>query len=177
MSECERIRELIERRLDEPLSPAERESVQSHVPVCSACGAAQRQLQSIDGALKSVLAAEAARVEFASFWDGIERRLNGRRPWFPAWRDRWLVFPRPAWTVPAVIAVLLAVLSLESYWPGRRGDAPRGRFASVDSIDAHGRSVALVRENETRTTVIWLYNEREGEDETAAENRKSDPAF
>jgi hypothetical protein len=33
----------------------------------------------------------------------------------------------------------------------------------VESIDAHGRSVALLRENESKTTVIWLYQNEEGE--------------
>ncbi len=43
-------------------------------------------------------------------------------------------------------------------------------FASVESIDAHGRNVALLREDETKTTVIWLYQNQEGENENCRRN-------
>jgi len=177
MNGCERIREFIERRLDAEWSRAEDESVSSHLESCGECSAAQRKLQKIDGALKSMLAGEAAKIEFASFWVGVERRLNAPQSWLRDWRDRWIVVPRSAWAVPAIILLLLGVLSFESYFPAWRGGVARGRFASVDSIDAHGRTVALLRENETRTTVIWLYDEAEDEHETAEEDPKSGPAF
>jgi hypothetical protein len=57
------------------------------------------------------------------------------------------------------------------------GSAVRAMVSAVDSIDAHGRSVALLRENETKTTVIWLYEDQEVEHETAEEDSKSGPAF
>jgi sugar (pentulose or hexulose) kinase len=47
----------------------------------------------------------------------------------------------------------------------------------VDSIDSHGHNVALLRENESKTTVIWLYQDQEGEDEAAEDTAKSGPAF
>jgi hypothetical protein len=78
--------------------------------------------------------------------------------------------------VPAVIVLLLAVVSLESYLPGWRG-AGRNAFATVESIDAYGRNVALLREYDTKTTVIWLYQDQEGENEAAEETAPSGPAF
>jgi hypothetical protein len=65
-----------------------------------------------------------------------------------------------------MILLLIAVVSLESLWfagPGR----PRDNFAAVESIDAHGRNVALLREDKTKTTVIWLYQE-EGDETSEA---------
>jgi hypothetical protein len=79
---------------------------------------------------------------------------------------------RLAWVVPAVIALLLAGVSLESYWRGGRN-----AFATVESIDAYGRNVALLREYDTKTTVIWLYQDQEGENEAAEESAPSGPAF
>jgi hypothetical protein len=35
----------------------------------------------------------------------------------------------------------------------------------------------LLRQNESKTTVIWLYADQEGENETADEPAKSAPAF
>jgi hypothetical protein len=34
-----------------------------------------------------------------------------------------------------------------------------------------------LRENESKTTVIWLYEDQEGENEVAEEPSKSGPAF
>jgi hypothetical protein len=54
---------------------------------------------------------------------------------------------------------------------------PRNSPASVESIDTYGRSVALLREQETKTTVIWLYQDQEGENEAAEDTAKSAPTF
>jgi len=51
------------------------------------------------------------------------------------------------------------------------------KIAAVDSIDAHGRNVALLREYDSKTTVIWLYEDQEGENETAEEPPPPGPAF
>jgi anti-sigma factor RsiW len=180
MTGCENIRESIGRWLDGELSPAESEAAREHVLACAACGETRRQLEKIDATLKSVLAAEAARVEFTPFWRDVQSRVNRKRAWYADWLD-WsrglLAGPRVAWAVPTVIALLLGLFSLDSYWLGWRFGGSRNSFAAVDSIDAHGRSVALLRENETKTTVIWLYEDQEGENETAEEASKSGPAF
>jgi anti-sigma factor RsiW len=177
MNDCERTQENIGRWVDDELNRAESERIRVHVESCTACRAAQQRMEKIDQALHGVLAAEAAQVEFTSFWRGVERRINERRPWHREWLDRVIGVPRSAWAVPAVIALLLALLSLDSYFPAWRGGVTRSGFAAVNSIDAHGRSVALLRENETKTTVIWLYEDQEGEDETAEEAPKAGPAF
>ena len=178
MNECERIQESIGPWLDGELNSAESERVRTHVGSCPACLAAQQKIEKIELALRTDLVAQAAKLEFAPFWSALERRISEPRPWYQEWRDRLVSAPRSAWAVPALIALLLAVWSFDSYFPGWRGGvAARSGFAAVDSIDAHGRSVALWRENETKTTVIWLYEEQEGEHETAEEAPKSGPAF
>ncbi|HEX9788244.1 MAG TPA: zf-HC2 domain-containing protein [Candidatus Binatia bacterium] len=177
MNECERLQESLGGWLDGELSSAESERVRAHVESCAACRAARQRFEKLDSVLNGVLVAEAGRVEFTPFWRAVERRISERRPRRPEWLDRLLRVPRTAWAVPAVIALLLALLSFDSYLPGWRWGATRGSFAAVDSIDAHGRSVALLRENETKTTVIWLYEDQEGEHETAEEAAQSGPVF
>jgi anti-sigma factor RsiW len=178
MNECERIQESIGPWLDGELNSAESERVRTHVGSCPACLAAQQKIEKIELALRGDLVAQAAKLEFAPFWSALERRINEPRPWHQEWRDRLVGAPRSAWAVPVLIGLLLALWSFDSYFPGWRGGvAARSGFAAVDSIDAHGRSVALWRENETKTTVIWLYEEQEGEHETAEEAPTSGPAF
>ena len=89
------------------------------------------------------------------------------------WGRDILTAPRVTWAIPAVIIVLIGILSLDAYLPGWKFGAARNSFAAVDSIDAHGSSVALLRENESKTTVIWLYQNEEGEDDAAATNLRN----
>ena len=180
MTNCETIRESIGAWLDGELSPGESEAVRLHVAGCAACGEAQRQLERLDSALKEQLASEAARLQFMPFWRAVEQRIYQRRPWYEELLERCREFftaPRIAWSVPAVIALVLALFSVDAFWPGWRLGGARNNFAAVESIDAHGRGVALLRENETKTTVIWLYQDEEGENEAAEDATKSGPAF
>lgn len=179
MNGCEDKIPSIERWLDGELSGAESDSLRAHVAVCVECSEAQRRLEKLQSTLKAALLSEAQRVDFAPFWRAVQLRVNEKRPWYQEaldWMRRALPAPRVAWVVPAVIVLLLAVVSLESYLPGWRG-AGRNAFATVESIDAYGRNVALLREYDTKTTVIWLYQDQEGENEAAEETAPSGPAF
>ena len=180
MTNCETIRESIGSWLDGELSPGESESVRMHVAGCAACEQARRQLEKLNLAFKEQLAAEATRIEFMPFWREVERRIDQKPTWHEdllEWGRDFFTAPRIAWAVPAVIALALAAFSFDSYLPGWRFGGPRNNFAAVDSIDAHGRSVALWRENESKTTVIWLYQDQEGENEAAEDATKTGPAF
>ena len=181
MNPCENIRDSIGSWLDGELSPSQSEAVQAHVASCRACAETRRQLDKIHRTLKSSLDAEAARIDFLPFWREVQSRINRKRSpieHMMDWGRDILSAPRVAWAIPAVIIVLIGVLSLDAYLPGWKFGAARNSFAAVDSIDAHGSSVALLRENETKTTVIWLYQDEEGENDAAAdESAKSGPTF
>jgi len=179
MNGCENRIEAIERWLDGELSGAEAESLRVHVTACAECAETQRRLEKIQRTLQGALRAEAQQLEFQPFWRAVQIRINEKRPWHREALERLRsAFPasRAAWAVPAVIALLLAAISLESYLPFWRG-AGRNSFATVESIDAYGRNVALLREYDTKTTVIWLYQDQEGENEAAEETAPSGPAF
>jgi len=180
MTNCENIRDSIGRWLDGELTPSESAAVQAHVATCAECAEARRQLESLQRALTGVLVADAAPIEFMPFWREVQRRINLKRAWYEdisEWAREFFTAPRVAWSVPVAIVLLLAVFSLDSYFPGNPFGGSRNSFASVESIDAHGRSVALLRENESKTTVIWLYQNEEGEDETGEDGAKSGPTF
>jgi anti-sigma factor RsiW len=179
MRDCENIRESIGSWLDGELSAAESESVRAHLASCAGCDEAQRRLEKMHLALKAALTSQAAQIEFTPFWRGVERRINEKRSWYEDLLDgsrRLFTAPRVAWMVPAVIGLLLVLMSADIDVI-RRLSGSRNSFASVESIDAYGRSVALLRQPETRTTVIWLYQDQEGENETAEDPAKSAPTF
>ena len=180
MKGCENINESMGRWLDGELTPAESESMRAHIAECSDCAEARRKLEKLQRTLAGVLMTEAKDIEFEPFWRAVRSRIAEKRAWHEGtldWARGWCTRSRAAWAVPALIALLLGVASLESYFPGWRGGAGRNAFAAVDSIDAHGRSVALLREYDTKTTVIWLYEDQEGENETAEDTAPPGPAF
>lgn len=179
MNGCESKIAVIERWLDGELTGAEAESLRTHVNACAECSEVRRRLDKIQQSLQSALRSEAQQLEFQPFWRAVQVQVNEKHPWHRDALDRLReVFPaaRAAWAVPAVIALLLAAVSLEPYIPFWRG-AARNSFATVESIDAYGRNVALLREYDTKTTVIWLYQDQEGENEAAQETAPSGPAF
>jgi anti-sigma factor RsiW len=176
MRDCKSIRESIDSWQDGELSAAESESVRAHLASCTDCGETQRRLEKMQLALKAALTSQAPQIDFMSFWQGVERRINEKRAWHEDlldWSRGLFTAPRVAWMVPAVIGLLLVLLSTDIWRLG----GSRNSFASVESIDAYGRSVALLRQPETRTTVIWLYQDQEGENETAEDPARSAPTF
>jgi predicted anti-sigma-YlaC factor YlaD len=180
MKSCESIRESLGAWFDGELDRAESEKIRAHLEECAACKEERRQLEKLEGALKCVLDFAASRTAFEPFWSDLKERIAEKRAWHENLGD-WLrsTFrgPRVAWAIPAVILLLLGGLSVGSFFPGLRIFGQRNNFASVESIDAHGRNVALLREDETKTTVIWLYQNPEGEDDSTSETNETKPSF
>src|SRR5262249_742420 len=123
------------------------------------------------------LSSEVTPIRFESFWRGVEQRIEKKQPWYAEWIERGRALtagPALAWGIPAVIGLLIALYSL-GVW---KDETPRNNFATVESIDAYGRNVALLRENETRTTVIWLYQNQEGDNENPGQaSDNNSPTF
>lgn len=177
---CDDIRDIIGAWLDGELSRSGAEEVRVHLESCSFCREERRQLERLQTSLERVLAAGPANLTAEVFWRGVERRIKQRRAWredFVGWLGELSQLPRLAWFIPAVIVLLLVVMSLDSFLPGLRLRAQRNNFAAVDSIDAFGRNVAVLRDDETKTTVIWLYQNQEGEDEPTGDKSEASPSF
>jgi anti-sigma factor RsiW len=176
MKDCEHVDELLGPWLDGQLSRSDTEAVRSHLAECAGCREQVRQLEKLDALMKSVLAPSEAGIAFAPFWRAVKERIETRRRWRGVVVEgvrSVLTGPALAWAVPAVIVLVIGIFSLDSLWPGLRGRSANN-FAAVESIDAHGRNVALLREDNTKTTVIWLYQE---EDNDTPEEPASGPSF
>jgi anti-sigma factor RsiW len=179
MTNCESVKESLGAWLDGELSPVDGRSIQLHLAQCEACRRERQQLDRLQSVISSVMVS-ASEVAFEPFWRGVQERIAARRTWYSGLTD-WF-YPRfspagLAWAVPGVIALLLALLSLDSVVPVWRQEAARQNFASVESINAYGLNVALFRDDETNTTVIWLYQNQEGEDESSGETTETGHSF
>jgi anti-sigma factor RsiW len=181
MNTCPEIRKSVGLWLDGEL-PAERaEAVRLHVESCAACAEERRQLEKLNGAMQSLLASEAAGLDPGSFWRSVRQAVETKSASarYKSWLDRGPAWRAPsfAWTVPAVLALLIGALYFDVFTRPWGRDVTRNGFATVESIDAYGRNVALWRENESKTTVIWIYQAPESEDEGVGEAPDKGPAF
>jgi Putative zinc-finger len=180
MKNCETIKETVGPWLDGELGTAEAETVRLHVEACVVCGEERRQLERLRSTLHTVLQAETSKFEFGPFWQGVQQRIAQESSWYDGIGDRIrgiFTAPRLAWAVPAVILIVLAGLSIDSFIPAAKIDNQRDNFATVESIDSYGRNVALLHEGETNTTVIWLYQPQESENDPSTETIETKPSF
>jgi anti-sigma factor RsiW len=179
MNSCEEIRESLGAWLDGELSRADSEAVRLHLGGCNACGEQRLKLEKLNAAMKAILV-PAVDLSFDPFWRGVRTRIEEKRTWTAEWPERlrsWFAVPSLGWAVPAVIVLVLAAISYDKLFPEWHGGAPRNNFAAVESIDGYGRNVALLREDESKTAVIWLYQNQEGDDESAGESAPKSPTF
>jgi hypothetical protein len=180
MSNCETIRETVGPWLDGELGDSEAKTTRLHVEACAVCGEQRRQLERLRSTLHTVLQAETSKLEFNPFWRGVEQRISQNSSWYDQindWARGIFTPPRLAWAVPAVILIVLAGLSIDLFIPAAKMGRQRDNFATVESIDAYGRNVALLHEGETNTTVIWLYQPQESENEPSPETTETKPSF
>jgi anti-sigma factor RsiW len=180
MSSCVEIRDSIGAWIDGELSGASADAVCLHLQECSACGEERRQLEKLNIAMKGVFESGEFGPDTESFWQDLQQRIGARRPWYSEMVNRARpIFSAPsfAWVIPAVIVLLIGVLYFNPIFSGWSVGAPRNSFAAVESIDTYGRSVALLRENDTKTTVIWLYQNPDSESEASGETGNKSPAF
>ncbi len=178
--QCEEIEKLLGPWLDRELSQAEAQQVETHLEECHACSRAKEQLERLQNSLKSFLEARASGVSFEPFWRELQERILEQKPWYGAlwdWARLALYPPRLTWAIPLVIVLLLAILSLEQFVPGWGLGPGRNNLAAVESIDGHGLNVAVFRESKTKTTVIWLFQNQEEENESSEESAPSDNTF
>ncbi len=180
MMDCKAIESLLGAWLDGELDRSEAERVRMHVQACPSCLREKERLERLQASLKGVLERGASGLAFEPFWDGVRQRILERKPWHARLWDwvRPAFYPqRLAWAIPLVIVFLLGILSLEQFFPGWRWGSNRGNVAAVDSIDGHGFNVAVFRESKTKTTVIWLFENQEDENESSGESASTDSSF
>jgi anti-sigma factor RsiW len=177
---CERATEMLGAWMDGEVAASELRELEEHLDQCAACSREKARIERLEGALKGAFAARATDLAFAPFWEGVQKRIAAEAP-----RQRrlseWItdaLAPRSlAWVVPLILVFAIGLFSVRQFFPGWLWGTAVANLTFVESIDPHGGNVALFRESETRTTVIWLYPNQEGEDESSQEATGTDNPF
>ena len=180
MSRCESTRETLGTWLDGELAAGQAEATRLHVEGCAACSEERHRLERLHSTMRMVLESNGSELQFDPLWHGVQQRIAQKNNWYNElgdWFRRTCTAPRLAWAVPAVIVIVLAGLSIDAFFPNAKIAVQTDNLATVESIDAYGRNVALLHENETNTTVIWLYQPQEGENDSSTEPSETKPTF
>jgi len=173
---CQYTRERLGSWLDQELNSIEVKQVEEHVKACPDCQKEKVQLERLSEALKSALETTAARVAFDEVWTRVREGLIDDDPWYRkvAHGLGGILAPRRiAWMVPAVAILIVAIMSIFDFLP-EVSIGSKHAFTSVDSINSYGKNVGVFRESETRTTVIWLFEDHD-DDNSYEEARPDTP--
>jgi anti-sigma factor RsiW len=180
MNPCEITSETLGAWLDGELAGAKAEATRLHLEACAACREERQKLERLNSTMQTVLESSGSELQFDPFWQGVQRRIAQKSKWYDElgdWVRGTFTAPRLAWAIPAVIVVVLAGLSIDSFFPNAKIGTQPENLATVESIDAYGRNVALLHEGETNTTVIWLYQPQESENDSFTEPSETKPSF
>jgi len=145
--------------------------VAMHTTRCGDCEGKLRDLESVQGHLQALLAAEVDAVDMSGLWAAIEKRLPPPEAgWWLRLRNWWENLEPMEWNValPATAAATaIVVLTSVALWQNE----PSGEnFAAVDAqhvastdyatgierLETTFDSVAVLSDPDTHTTVLWI---------------------
>jgi len=152
MSKCESTRETLGAWLDGELAAGQAEATRLHVEGCAACREERHRLERLQSTMRRVLESKGSELQFDPFWQGVQQRIAQKSNWYDEvgdWFRGAFTAPRLAWAIPAVIVIVLAGLSIDSFFRNAKIAIQPDNLATVESIDAYGRNVALLHEKRT----------------------------
>ena len=177
-TECNKVRELVERYFDGELSRRQSARLEDHLAECPKCEAQLESLQRTRGALQGVLRQAASQVDFNTLWRNIQPQLAGPKPsfwerfnvavreYFSAYKPVWAMAGAAA-AVAALVAVPLLVKDSPIAFPNgtERQVATKGNECIIESIESSGGSTPMVQELQNQTKVIWMFEEPDESDD------------
>ena len=169
---CEGVKKLLGAWWDGELGGDEAGAVREHLELCPSCRSEAEKLERLHNSIREALKERAGEIRFDTFWAGLEERMAARRPWWARladWANPAFGLGRMGWAISLAVILAIGVLSLPDSYRAWFFGSNRGR-TRIESIDAHGFNVAVFREAQTRTTVIWLFSDEESDDEAQDES-------
>jgi anti-sigma factor RsiW len=161
---CREAEKLLDLFLDGELEARPMRTVALHVTRCASCEALLQRQERLQDAIAETYAEAVAEVDFTTFWPGVAARMTDRRRPVRTWlsRAREIGGGRAAGLAAAAAITVLGILWV---WRVPPAGAPvrTDNQVRIDSLVSESRSVALLSEPESNTTVIWVIDDGAGE--------------
>jgi len=145
-------------------------AVALHSTRCPECEQELRHFERLQDAVAAHISAMIDDVDLGQIWSGIAPRLESRAPSLARRLRAWWDEREFGWAVrgPAFAAVAVALLlALVVYQrievqPGPEVASRVDNSAVLDSVQSSGNSLALVTDEETNTTLLWIMDDGSG---------------
>lgn len=163
---CREARSLLPLFLDGELDGRQLRNVALHSTRCPSCEHELQQLERLQDLVVGYVSTRVESADLSGIWAGVESRIAAvpvtwttrLRAWWDAQESGW-------WPVPAAAAVGMAALAAVYAWPGATVHPPEqlaheapiiDNSASLDEVESHVGSVAVLSEPDTNTMVLWI---------------------
>jgi hypothetical protein len=163
---CREARSLLPLFLDGELDGRQLRNVALHSTRCPSCEQELQQLERLQDLVVGYVNTRVEATDLTGIWAGVESRIaavpitwsSRLRAWWDAQETAW-------WPVPAAAALGMAALAAVYLWPGSSVNPPEqlaheapviDNSASLDELESHVGSMAVLSEPDTHMTVLWI---------------------
>lgn len=162
---CSAVSKLLEKYFDQEVTNKERSLVEAHLLDCHACQDVLRSMEKLRDLVKAPVEEAVQKEDFQWIWQKIERGIRlEERPTFWETLRSWLqispLFQRKVW-IPAVAAVAIILLITVPLLFKKTPSYPSPSV--VEYVESQTHNVMVYESENTKVTVIWLFEEPEKE--------------
>lgn len=162
---CSAVSKLLEKYFDQEVTDEERSLVEAHLLDCHACQDVLRSVEKLRDLVKAPVEEAVQKEDFQWVWQKIEKGIRLKeRPTFWETLQSWLqippLFQRKVW-IPAVATITIILLITIPLLFKKTPSYPS--LSVVEYVESQTHNVMVYESENTKVTVIWLFEEPEKE--------------
>jgi anti-sigma-K factor RskA len=162
---CSAVSKFLEKYFDQEVTDGERSLVEAHLLDCHACQDVLRSMKKLRDSVKAPVEEAVQKEDFQWVWQKIERGIRlEERPTFGETLRSWLqippLFQRKVWIPAVAAAAIILVITIPLLFK----KTPSYPSPSVvEYVESQTHNVMVYESENTKVTVIWLFEEPEKE--------------
>jgi anti-sigma factor RsiW len=161
---CSALSELLEKYFDQEVTDEEKSLVDAHLVDCHACRDLLRSMEKMRDLVKAPVEEASGKEDFQWVWQKVERGLRREeKPAFWETLQRWLQIPplskKRVW-IPAAAMAMILLITLSLFF---KKNPSYQSVSVVEYIESDTNNVMVYESEDSKVTVIWLFDETEME--------------